>query len=725
MAWLPLVVAIAMGHDGAPLDKPIHRSAQSQSQVPGRDEPVRVEDVEVFGRRGAALLPPEAELDAANIDALGAWSIDDVLGRMEDTLGLGDQPMVLINGQPTPNLSAYTGFPPEALARAEVLPSEAGGVYGAKPGQRVVNLVLQPQFSSYDGRLIGSRPTQGGTSSVSGDLRRSAISGRNTHQIGLRVARDTSLRANERDQYLTAGGPVGELVTLRPRSDSAFANISVTRALGDWSGVFGLNAQTQDSRAVIRIDDENVETRRTSEALSASAGFSGQLAGWSLQTNLNGRAAQSREDGIQDLRNNTHSFSLSGSARRRLIDLPSGAVTANLNGNLMASRSEGERDAQQIDNSFHSADARASLAFPLSKAGGASLVGRVMGDLAATLGAGARQSGGGSGEEVNAGLSWAPRQGVRLNGEWSVSSDGVPDVLRTEPEYFGPPVVVFDFRTGEAVEVLPIRGGNPDLTPPESQRLSLTASLGPFTSWAVSGNLSYQRSQSSDGIGYLPGLTQDVEAAFPERIRRDADGRLISIDYRPMNLSTTLVDSLNTGLNFNLPRARGTSGADATVLRIALNHSFQLANAVRLRAGLSELDRLKGDGGGLSRQNARLMLDARRGRWGANASAQWQAGYRTRRTAGADRPGDLIMASFKTLDLRFSFQMTSSRPRSETGDGSSRRGSGGLQLNLDIENLFDERREARLGDGSPAAGYARDVQDPIGRTVRLTLQRRF
>ncbi|MEN5230318.1 hypothetical protein [Brevundimonas naejangsanensis] len=175
------------------------------------EEPVQVEDVEVFGRRGAALTPPEIELDGADIDALGAWSIGDVLRRMDETLALGDQPLVLINGRPTPNVGAYTEFPPDALVRAEVLPPEAAGLYGAVSGQRVVNLVLQQNFSSYDGRAVGSRPTQGGTSTLSGDLRRSAIAGRNTHQLGLRLSRDTALRAGERDRALAKDGPDADL----------------------------------------------------------------------------------------------------------------------------------------------------------------------------------------------------------------------------------------------------------------------------------------------------------------------------------------------------------------------------------------------------------------------------------------------------------------------------------------------------------------------------------
>lgn len=230
--------------------------------------------------------------------------------------------------------------------------------------------------------------------------------------------------------------------------------------------------------------------------------------------------------------------------------------------------------------------------------------------------------------------------------------------------------------------------------------------------------------EASDGIGALPGLTEDVEAAFPDRFRRDLDGRLISIDYRPMNLSSTLLESLSTGVNFNLPRPAGVTGQGATVMRIAVNHTVQLSSLVRLSEGLPELDRLQGDGGGLSRQNVRVMLDAQRGRWGANVSAQWHDSYRTRRAGGRDGPNDLIIAPFTAVDFRLTFQVMPGRSRVGSSDAPQRR-TGGLQVNFDIDNLFDARRQARLGDGSPAPGYGRDIQDPLGRTVRLALQRRF
>lgn len=725
MGWLSLAAVIAGGQDGAAIKVVPTSLPQIARQEQDLDQAVQVEDVEVFGRRGAALTSPEIELDGADIDALGVWDINEVLERMAETLSLGERPMVLINGQPTPNVDAYKGFPPGALARAEVLPPQAAGMYGAAPGQRVVNLVLQPKFSSYDGRVAGSRPTQGGTSSLSGDLRRSAIAGRNTHQVGLRLSRDTALRTGERDYDLSMGRPSDERVTLRPHSDSISLNGNLTRAFGDWSSVFTVNAQTQDSRPVVRLAAEPVESSRRSDSLAGSAGLSGRLAGWLLQGNFNARASRRHEDGLQNIRSDMQSLALTGNASRPLFDLPTGIVTLNLSGNLEGGWTAIDRDQTHVKSTTSGQNARGTLAIPLTKAGGRSLVGPIPGDLVATLGGGVRQVGGDGGDELSAGLSWTPLKGFRLTSEWSALTEGVSDNLKSEPIYYGSPIVVFDFRTGEAVEILPIRGGNPDLRPPQFERLSIGASAGPFTPWAVTGNLGYQRAVSTDGVGSLPALTEDVEIAFPELIQRDAEGRLVSIDYRPMNLSSGLSESLNAGFNFSLPRPAGGAG-EPMVLRVALNYGLQLANVVRLRAGLPEMDRLKGDGGGLSPQNARIMIDARRGPWGANATAQWQDGYRTRRISAADGPDDLVVAPFTSVDLRFSFQMASRGSPTENGQGGGgRRANAGLQVNLDIANLFDARPEARLAKGSPAPGYGRDVQDPIGRMVRVTLQRRF
>ncbi|MFS0741122.1 TonB-dependent receptor [Brevundimonas sp. 3P9-tot-E] len=727
MLWLPFASLVVLVQEEAPGRTPVASRVVGQSIVQDLDDPVRVDDIEVRGRRGAARVPPDIELDGAEIDALGAWDIGEVLKRMGETLGVGEEPMVIINGKRVANPGVFYGFPPDALMRTEVLPPEAAALYGGAPGQRVVNLVLQRRFASYDGRVAGSRPTQGGTSSLSGDMRRSAIVDENTHQLGLRVSHDTALRADERDRNLPGEGPEAGAITLRPRADLVSANVNLTRALGEWSAVFSLNGQTRNTRSVARLSEGVVESRRRNDSLGGSVGLSGFMAGWSLQANLTGQASRAREDGFTDTRNENRSLGLNATASRTLMDLPTGPIVANLNGNLMESRSIIDRDRIHTSTDFQTREGRGSVTIPLLKANPDAAAGRWIGDLQATFGASVRETSGGGGDELNGALAWTPRKGVRLNGVWSTSSDSISDIQRFEPIYYGAPRVVFDFRTGEAVEIAPILGGNPDLLPPRSRRLALTASLGPFSSWILSGNFGYHRAESTDGIGSLPDLTEDVEAAFPERFQRDAAGRLISIDYRPMNLSSSLTEGVTSSVNFSLPRRTRVGENESTVLRVALSHSFRIRDTVALLENLPGLDRLKGDGGGVSRQDARIMLDARRGRWGVNASANWRDGYLTRRVSGADGPGDLVTEPFTRVDLKVSFQVSSSsmRARQDGEDASPRRKVSGLQLNLEVENLFDARPGAHLGDGSPAPGYGRDIQDPIGRTVRLTLQRRF
>ncbi|MFK0298402.1 TonB-dependent receptor [Brevundimonas sp. NPDC090276] len=728
MLWLLLAAldAAELGEGSTDLTGPMTPSAQVVT-LTNLDDPVRVDDVEVRGRRGAARLAPETELNGAEIDALGAYDIGEVLDRIGETLGVGDEPMVIINGKRVANSSVFSGFPPDALVRAEVLPPEAGGLYGGKPGQRVVNLVLQRRFSSHDARMIGSRPTQGGTSSLSADLRRSAIAGDKTHQSGVRVSRDSPLRADERERGHENEGPGAGAITLRPRSDAVSANVNLTHSLGQWAGVFSLSGQARESRPVSRLGANIVEGRRQYENLGVSAGLSGTALGWSVQGNMNGQASRSRDEGFADIRNENQSLGFNGTAGRTLMEWPSGAVVANLGGNFLGTRSVLDRNQARTTTTFHTGEVRGSLSVPLSKAGEEQGKWSGLGDVLATLGGSVRQSSAGGGDEVNAAFAWTPNKGVRLNGVWSASSDSVPDLQRFEPVYFDTPMVVFDFRTGEAVEIAPIRGGNPDLRPPHTESLSLTASIGPFSRWSLAGNLGYLRTESTDGIGALPDLTEDVEAAFPDRFQRDATGRLISIDFRPMNLGSTQTEGLTSSLNFNLPRPAGVAANEATVVRVALNYNLRLGSTLSLASGLPELDRLKGDGGGVSRQDARAMLDARRGRWGVNASARWEEGYRTRRFSGQDGSGDLITAPYTAVDLKLSFQMTSTSVRAANADeeGGARRRSAGLQLSLEVSNLFDARPEARLGDGAPAPGYGRDWQDPIGRSVRLSLQRRF
>lgn len=721
MQWLALLCGISdITGGGQSVAQPVEQAD------PAGSVPIQLEEVEVVARRGSAAIPPETELGPAEIDALGAYDIGEVINRLMSGFGALDTPIIIVNGRRVADAAVFYGFPPDALARVELLPREAAALYGGDPSRRVLNMVLQRRFESRDALLNAARPTAGGTSTLIGDLRRSAISDNNTDQMGVRGSRDTALRAGERSQSVQPGAGT-DGVTLRPASDTLGANLALTRALGGWSSSLGANARRQDSRSVVLIDEDAVVNRNRTNNLSLTAGLSGELRGWAVQLAANGQLAQSDQDGLLDSRSRNWSGALNLAANRRVLDLPAGPLTTNVSGQVSHVRSLVRRPDDRTTVSTTAGDLRGGVSIPLLKP--ATDPGRRvnLGSASLSLGAAVRgDDNAGRGGGLNAGLAWSPVPKFRFNGAWSTSTDTPSDRQRFDPVSYGYPSVVYDFRTGESVEILPILGGDPDLRSPTSDQLSLSTSVGPFTSWAVFGGIDLQRTRASDAIGVLPVPTPEVEAAFPERFHRDGDGRLISIDQRPINLSASRGDTLSSNLAFSVP-VGSQGGATPAVVRVSLNHSWKLRSTTLIRDGLPEMDRLSGDGGGMSRHEISVLVDGRRGPWGINASARWASGYRIRRDIGVDGSGDLRVAEFASVDLRLSYllQRTVVSKADEAGGAERARRTGGAQFGLEILNLFDARPGFRLADGSLPSGYRRDQQDPIGRTIRFTLKQRF
>lgn len=692
-------------------------------QQAGELPSVRVEDVEVLGRRGAAVVAPQIELGAEEIDALGAYDIGEAIRRLAEDYALGDAPMIVVNGRRMADPAVFSGFPPDALVRLEILPPEAGALYGAAdPSRRVVNIVLQRRFHSRDGRASLRRPTAGGMTSAAGDLRQSSILDARTRHLGLQVAVDTALRAGERDQERGDTWNAGD-VTLRSPSETVAANLTQTGSIGDWSVSLNANARAQRMRSVVLDGGEAVESQRRSQGLTMTGGLNGEVGGWSVQAALNGYLSQSDQSGLAPFDSRQQAVAVSLGINRPLFDLPAGPVGASLSGRASRSRSVSERSRERRAISGRSGDLNGNLSIPLLRRDPEveGVIG-ALGDLSLTAGVNLSETDAGRGDGLNAGLAWMPAPKLRFNGNWSAATQSVPDQQRFDPEYYGEPVVVFDFLTGEAVEVLPIMGGNPDLRQPRSDQISLSASAGPFSAWSLQGALNYQRGETSDEIGAVPDPTPEVEAAFPEWFRRDADGQLVSIDRRPINVASALTETLTTNLGAAFPLV-ARSGAGAGVLRVTLSHGWQVTNTTTLRVGLPEMDRLAGDGGGVSRHQVGVSVDVRQGRWGLNAAARWRDGYRIRRDSGRDGPGDLRVGAFSAVDLKLSYQLERNIPAQGEG-GRARRGVG-LQLELEIANLFDARPTARLTSDRSAPGYGRDDQDPMGRTVLVAVKGRF
>lgn len=722
MYWLLLMSAL-------PADAPQAAAAASAAVEEGDDAAVRLSGVEVQARRGAAKTPPETELSPDDIEALGAYDISEALDRISSAYGMTDPPVVIVNGRRVQNAGDYMTFPPDALSRVELLPEQAAGLYGADPGRRVVNIVLKRNFQSRDGQLADARPTAGGRTSQMADVRRSAIANGNTSQLGVRLSSDTSLRADERPDYLR-DNPQAQGATLRPESTSVTANMSVNRRFGEWQGAFSASARAQSDQSISRRDDTLARLRGQQRGVTVSAGGNGEIKGWSVRVGLDGQASRGSQEGLTDRKTDNRTIALNLSADRPLLDLPAGRLTMDLSGRVSRTSSTSAVDGTSTERTADTADMRGGLTIPLLRApqpgeeagrvnlGGASL--NLSGNLR-------RQTGSGGGGGLTGALSWSPVKQLRLNGSWSRTYDAPSDQQLFDAPYYGDPIVVFDFATGQSVEILPMYGGNPNLKGQTSERFALSLSAGPFTPWRLAGNINYRTSDSRDGVSSLPGVTPAVEAAFPERFQRDADGRLTGIDQRSINLLSSRSEVLASGVNFNVPFGGKTPSPSAASLRASLNHTLQLKKTTTIRAGYPVMDHLAGDGGGTAHNEFSATLDARRDKWTLNASARWRQAYRTRRDTGVDGQSDLRVSDFTRIDLKLGYMLATpaSRQPPSTGAAATTPRASGLRLGLEIENLLDARLRARLGDGRPAPGYGRYDQDAIGRVIRVTLRGRF
>lgn len=705
-------------------ETPAPAPADAHPQSTDDPEATRVEDIFVVGRRGSTPLTPETELGAAEIDALGAYDIGEVIYRISRNLGFSEPPIIIVNGRRALNPADFTRFPPDALVRIEALPPEAAAIYGDDPSRRVLNIVLEPEFKSRDGLLRGSRPTAGGRSTVAVDVRQSEIHDSATRQFGFEASRDTALRAEEREAY-SRDHPGSAGLTLQTPTESVAANFSMTRPIGDWSSSLNATVGVNTSRFAFLQGSQPVETRQETRNLAVTGGLGGEAMGWSVRLGLDGALSDARQSGIADFKSRNFSASANIGADRALMELPAGSLRTTLSSRFTYAETVSDADGDRTRLSAQNLDVSGTLSIPLSRRRSPQEEGSGpnWGDISASLSGTARGLAGDStrGEGVNVSLNWSPMQQLRFNAQWATSTDGPADQQRFEPISYGPPVVVFDFLTGESVEILPLVGGNPDLRPQTSDSLSISASAGPFTSWRMSGSVNFRTAKSSDGISGLPAFTPEVEAAFPDRFVRDGGGRLISIDQRPINLDSVLSDTLSSNLNFSIPFSK-TPSPDAGYLQLGISHSWQLKNLLVIHPGLPSMDRLAGDGGGVSRHQVSLNADGRYRKWGLNAAATWESGSRTRRDSGRDGPDDLRLDPFVRVDLRFSYVFD---PPASSSEAPRARRYEGLRMEVSIDNLFDARPEATLGDGRSAPGYGRDDQDSLGRMIQVTLSRRF
>jgi hypothetical protein len=311
------------------------------------------------------------------------------------------------------------------------------------------------------------------------------------------------------------------------------------------------------------------------------------------------------------------------------------------------------------------------------------------------------------------GLNWKPAPGIALIVS-ATHEQGAPTIQQLgDPTIATPNVRVFDFVTGTTVDISRIDGGNPNLAADSRRVVKFGATVRPFSTKDLTFLVNFTDSRIENPIAAFPTATAELEAAFPDRFRRNADGQLLQIDNRPVNFERSERQQLRWGFNFSKPlepskaereaaaarraegEARRTAGGTAPPaapgrgapvagrpaggggfsaglggggfggrggadgrLQLSIFHSWSLRDIIVIRDGVPVLDLLTGSATGNRGGQPRHTIEARAGigknGMGARLSLNWQSDTRvlTDPSGATISPDDLFFSDLATIDLR-------------------------------------------------------------------------
>ena len=411
--------------------------------------------------------------------------------------------------------------------------------------------------------------------------------------------------------------------------------------------------------------------------------------------------------------------------RKTIIDLPAGPLVWNVTANTSRNRSTSRNGdssgdyADAVSVARQQTNGQMSLSLPISRRDETGQ--GWLGDLSLDLNASAQTMTNSRPQERFGGnVNWSPWPIVQLRGSIDYA-EAAPSFDQLDAPIVTTVSRIFDYTRQEVAEPVWITGGNPDLRRGSRQSLSLAATVRPLGGQMLTLNLAYRQSVAKGGVAGFPELTPAIEAAFPERVTRDADGRLVAIDARPINIARDTDAELSSGLTLRLGQGRrgggGKPAAEPLQFSLSVNHRWRLKSELLTRSGVPAIDQLSG--GGQSRHTLTLQASAGKRGIGATLNGRWSSpGHLVGGGANGDEafrfkpPIVLNVSAFVEPDHLFA----GSKGKSLLSD---------VKISVDIQNIFNGYRRVRLGDGRVPAGYSRDEVDPLGRTMRLTVRKRF
>jgi iron complex outermembrane recepter protein len=149
------------------------------------------------------------------------------------------------------------------------------------------------------------------------------------------------------------------------------------------------------------------------------------------------------------------------------------------------------------------------------------------------------------------GANWRPIEGVRLIASVTDQEEAPSAAQLGNPVVSTPGVRVFDYVRGTTATVTTVTGGNPTLIGDNRHALKLGLDVKPWGGRDIRFRADYTRQSTDDPIASFPSATAAIEAAFPDRYSRDAQGNLLRIDTRPINFAKRETSQLRYGVNLS------------------------------------------------------------------------------------------------------------------------------------------------------------------------------
>ena len=570
---------------------------------------------------------PIQTFDEEDIAAYGADSIADLIDALSPQTSSGrgrgsGRPVMLINGQRITSFREMRNIPPEAIRKLEVLPEEVALRFGYPANQRVVNIILKDRFDAVTAAGEYNRPTRGGYDDYELESGLFKIAGPRRYNVSAKLTETSLLTEGERgvkqdpaDLPTVAGDPDPARYRSLAAKDSLLElNGTMTQGLGEggFAGSITVNGAysheqttslsgldtvmlTADGQSAIRTLPDPLTTRAVIDTFQGGLGYSTMLGKWTFSATADGtytdtntrvdrrRNLQGLVDaaaagelaidgglpfvpgaGVDVARNRDLSLTSLATLSGTPFFMPAGDANLTVKGGFDFDHTTSEDTRSTLDTvrlKRGDVSGGLNLALPLTKRG--DFLG-ALGDFTLNLGGGVDHlSDFGTLKNWNAGLTWNPTDKLSFQASYLVE-DAAPTLAQLgAPTILSYNVPVYDFVNGQTSLVTVTTGGNPDLVKEKQRDIKLSATWElPFLKRS---NLlvEYFRNRSSDVTEVFPLLTPAIEAAFPDRVIRDAEGRLIAIDRRAVTYDEISSSSIRWGFNISgsLGKDQGGSGS--------------------------------------------------------------------------------------------------------------------------------------------------------------------